>query len=111
MTVTKAVRRFPMKVGDLEPPLQFQIFGPDGKPRDMSTGITSVLFYMGKPGEAKKINGVACDPVLPANGIYQYAWRAGDTDEPGDFRATVKINGEDTFPKSGYILVALEEGV
>lgn len=94
-----------MKTNDTEPPLQVQIFNPDGTERDL-TGA-AVTFVMKRAG-ATKVDA-PMTPVLVTRGIMEYQWDAGDTDEPEEFQAEVVVNGIDTYPKDGYITVIFSQ--
>lgn len=105
-----AFRRFPMKKGDTQPALQVQILKPDGTPRDITTDI--IVFNMGIPGQARKVTAGAVFKMSPTQGVCEYRWGGSDLDTAGvEYRATFVLNGSDTYPKDGYILVAVEETV
>lgn len=96
-----------MKAGDTKPPLQVQILNPDGSPRDITADV--VLFNMGLPGQTRKVNGEPVFKMAPTQGVCEYRWGANDLNVPGvEYRATFVINGTDTYPKEGYILVPVE---
>jgi hypothetical protein len=101
-------RKFVIKKGDVQPPLQVQIFNPDGSPRDLSG--QAVTFKMQEPGQAVKVNRAAV-PVLASQGIVEQQWQAADTDTAGQYRGVFIINGNDTFPKEGFINVFVEDTV
>lgn len=107
--------RFSIKKGDRKPALQVKVFNPDGSARDLSSGIASMKFYMGKPGAAVKVNGAAMTAVTLVSGVIEYQWAAGDTDEVGEFRGEVLITDtagkEETFPKDTYIIVEIMEDI
>jgi aspartate 1-decarboxylase len=96
-----------MKTGDLRPYLQVKIFNPDGTPRNVVGDI--IEFDMKSASGNLVINGAAMTAVNAAQGIVEYRWQEGETDEAGIFRAEVVINGVDTFPKEGYITVEFAE--
>lgn len=93
-----------MKRNDTRPYLQVQILNPDGSARDITTD--TITFVM-KLGSTVKINA-AMVKVVAAEGIAEYRWGgAGDTDTAGEFQAEVVLNGNDTYPKEGYITVII----
>lgn len=96
-----------MKTGDLRPYLQVKIFNPDGTPRDVSADI--VTFNMKAPNGTLVINDGVMWAVNAVQGIVEYRWEAGETDDPNIFRGEVVINGIDTFPKDGYITIEFTE--
>lgn len=93
---------FPMKQNDLRPYIQIQVFNPDGTPRDLSGHL--INFHMGLAGAVPKINAAAVIVNGP-QGIVEYRWQGTDTDTVGRFRAEFEIDGTDTYPKDGYIVV------
>lgn len=97
-----------MKRGDLFPSIQIQFFNPDDTPRNLSGRV--VTFRMGGTDEAPMVSGEAA-PVDLSLGIVEYQWQSGDTDLSGTFRAEFVLDGPETFPKSGYIIVSIEDGV
>lgn len=96
---------FEMKRNDLLPALQVQFLNPDGTPRDI-TGLP-VIFHMRK-GNSLKVSTPAT-MVVASQGICEYRWSEGDTDEVGTFRAEFEVSGMDTYPKGGYIVVIIIE--
>lgn len=106
MTTEKSLKHS-MKTGDLRPYLQVKIFKPDGTPRDVTEDILE--FDMKNASGNLVINGAAMTKVNAAQGIVEYRWAEGETDEAGICRAEVVINGVDTFPKEGYITVEFTE--
>lgn len=94
-----------MKTDDLRPYLQVQIFNSDGSPRDLTGDI--VTFIM-KKDDTIKVNAPAT-LILATQGIVEYRWQAGDTDEEGSFRGEFEINGIDTYPKEGFIVIEFGE--
>lgn len=93
-----------MKKDDLRPYLQVKLFNPDGTARNVSGDV--VTFVMEDTDGTNKINAAATQ-VNGAGGIVEYRWQVGDTDTAGEFRAEFTINGIDTFPKEGYIVVSI----
>lgn len=102
-------RRFAVKRGDTQPSLQVQILNPDGTPRNCTGHV--VTFRMGQAGQARKVDTAATTTVNAVQGIYQYDWGANDLNTLGDFRAEFVVDGNDTYPKDGYIIVSVEERV
>lgn len=96
-----------MKTGDLRPYLQVKIFNPDGTPRDLTEDI--VTFNMKDAAGVLVINDGAVTPVLASQGVMEYRWEAGETDDAGVFRGEMVINGIDTYPKEGYITIQFTE--
>lgn len=92
---------FPMKTNDTKPPLQVQCFNPDGSVRDLTGHV--VTFVMKRAGVVK-VNAAAV-LVNAAQGIVEYGWALADTDTVGEFQAEFVIDGNDTYPKEGYITV------
>lgn len=108
------MRRFLIKRGDLNPPLRVQFFKADMTARDM-TGLAGVNFMMGKPGATPIISVGPVTSVSLVEGILEYRWVAGDTDDPGEYRAefiiTTLDGKEETYPKDGYIVVEVVQDV
>lgn len=105
-----AFRRFPMKKGDTQPALQVQILNPDGSPRNITDDI--IVFNMGIPGQARKINGGAVFKMTPTQGVCEYRWSVGDLNVANvEYRGTFVLNGTNTYPKDGYILIPVEDTV
>lgn len=96
-----------MKTGDLRPYLQVKIFNQDGSARDLTGDI--VTFNMKAPDGTLVIDDGAMTGVIMSQGIVEYRWLAGQTDEANIFRGEVVINGVDTFPKEGYITIEFTE--
>lgn len=103
----ETTRRKTYKRGDTNPPLQVQLLNPDGSPMNLTTHV--VTFRMGLPGQARKVNGGNVFHVNDATGIVEQRWGATDLDTLGEFRAEFVVDGNDTRPKGGYIIVAVEE--
>lgn len=99
---------WPMKKGDRRPYLQVQIFNPDDTPMNL-TGKT-VTFTMGTIDATPKVNAAAT-LVNASQGIVEYQWAAADCDTPGTYRAEFVIDGIDTYPKQGYIIVEVNDDV
>lgn len=101
--------RFKIKQGDREPALQIQIFNADDTPRNLTTGLAGILFQMGKAGATPVVHNGSTTAVNLAEGITEYRWGTGETDEVGEFRAEfvlVDIDGhEETYPKDTFIVV------
>lgn len=93
---------FFIKKDNTKPAIQFQIKNPDGTARNL-TG--SALFFYMKKGGTLKVNAGVCTPINASQGIYEYRWVAADTNESGQFRAEVRIDGVETYPTDGYITV------
>lgn len=104
-----ATRLFPVKRGDTRPYLQVQILNPDGSPYDLTGHV--VTFRMGLPGQARKVDGGNVTIVQATAGIVEERWQAGDLDTIGEYRAEFVIDGNDTYPKDGYVIVKVEERV
>lgn len=96
---------FNMKANDTRPPLQIQVFNPDGSERDLTGHV--VTFVM-RRGDDVKVDA-AMTPVVQARGIMEYQWDLADTDTVGEFQAEVVIDGNDTYPKDGYITVIFSQ--
>lgn len=110
MNPPPVLRRRTMKKGDTKPALQVQILNPDGTPRNITDDI--VKFKMGIPGQVRKIDNGDVFVVSAATGVVEYRWQIADTNTaPAEYRAVFVLNGTDTFPKKGYIVVEIEDTV
>jgi len=107
--------RFHLKKGDRQPPLQMIIYNPDGTRKDLSSGITGMIFRMGKPGVAVKIAAGVITAVNLAQGVVEHRWASTTTDEVGEFRGELVITYTDatteTFPKESFLVVEIHDEV
>ena len=96
-----------IKKDNLKPYLQFQLFNPDGSPRNLSG--STLTFTMRKPGQTKKVDAGVCTAINANIGLYEYRFTGTQTSESGTFQGEVTINGNETYPTEGYIVVEVTD--
>ena len=103
---------YTIKEGDLAPAIKATL-QRDGSPYDLSTA-QRVDIVIGALRDPPVVDAQATITDA-ANGVVEYAWQSGDTDEPGTFRTewvvTTSSGDEATFPDAGYKTVTVRPEV
>lgn len=107
------IDEFRIKKGDTRPALEAILRGSDDDPRDL-TNATGVDFHLVDSEGNVLVNSVATI-VDASEGLVQYEWSDGDTDDIGLHRAEFDVSYDDgsseTFPNYGTIDVRISEGL
>ena len=102
---------FTFKQGDLEPSLAVSLVGATGFPVDVSAA-TDVRFRMGNTLTRVELFSRIVTIEDPVTGQLVYDWQAGDTDVPGVYYGEFVVNWAlgrpQTYPESGYLVIAIE---
>ena len=100
---------FWIKQGDTKKNLVRTLKNADGTVINL-TGAT-VVFTMRKGSRAATIDEVECGIPDEPNGVVEYAWRAGDTDDAGvydaEFEVTLPGSEIITVPNDGHMKVTI----
>lgn len=101
-----------MKAGDTAPVVRATLLDEQGAPVDL-TGA-SVKFVMATATEPRTVSvDSAATLADAANGVVEYAWAVGDTNEPGSYVAEFEVVYADTsvqtFPTEGYVDVTITD--
>lgn len=100
---------FHIKQGDTFPPLRYTLADASGTPLNLAGA--SVTFRMGYVPHDPIITGEV-DLLDEANGIVEYVWEDGDTDNAGHFRgefvASLPNGKQLTIPNHKYIPIIIE---
>jgi len=106
------VSDYTIKEGDLDPAIEATL-QRDGSPYDLSTA-QRVDIIIGALRDPPAVDAQATITDA-ANGVVEYAWQSGDTDEPGTYRTewvvTTSSGAEATFPDDGYKTVTIQPEV
>lgn len=97
---------FHIKQGDTAPALQATLRYADGTAINL-TGAT-VRFLMRPHDDATVAVNGAATVITAADGLVEYRWAAGDTDDVGIYQAEFEIAQGSTIvtvPNAGYIVV------
>lgn len=102
-----------MKTNDLLPTIRDILKGPDGEHIVLTDGQDIVRFIMRSPySDTPKVDETAFI-VDDEEGIVEYVWQDGDTDEPGRFQFEWEVtwqSGErETFPNDGYGIIKISD--
>lgn len=102
---------FTLKAGDLEPGIELTLVDTSGAAVDV-IGASSVKFrFATSAGVELFVRN--CELTDVVNGVVSYLWQAGDTDVVGSYYGEFVIEWpgarDQTYPPSGYILVAIEK--
>ena len=105
------------KKDDRLPVLQLSLRRSERNPIDFAS-ISSVNFsmidYYDNTASAK-VDHQPCIVTSSINATIQYHWQSGDTDTVGAYIAEIQVlyeNGkEETFPKSGRLVLLIEEDI
>lgn len=104
--------RFYIKQGDTAPNLRVTLKDPDDTAVNL-VGAT-VTFSM-RDGSTAILTKEACTLVDAANGVVEYVWQSGDTDNAGTHAAEFEVVYADskieTFPNSGFFRVQISKQV
>lgn len=104
---------FWIKQGNTERPFRVQLTDSQDDPVDV-TGA-AITFKMKRFGEDGIVVSGSVDIVDAPEGIVEYDWQEGDTDEPGKFAAEwdvdYEVDGVETFPNGGINVVRIFENV
>lgn len=99
-----------MKQGDLLPVLRVQLLDGD-TPADLTNG-SSVHFHMSNVIVGLKVDSAMSFLDPRTDGIVEYDWVPGDTDDAGKFNAEIEVTFTDgktqTFPASKYFTVVVD---
>jgi len=103
---------FVIKEGDRDPAIKATL-ERDGPPYDLSSA-QRVDIVIGALRDPPAVDAQATI-IDAANGVVEYAWQSGDTDEPGTYRTewvvTTASGDEMTFPDDGYKTVTIQPEV
>jgi hypothetical protein len=106
------VSDFIIKEGDSDPAIEATL-QRDGSAYDLSTA-QRVDIVIGALRDPPVIDAQAT-VTDAANGVVEYAWQSGDTDQPGTYRTewvvTTASGAEATFPDAGYKTVTIQPEV
>ena len=77
---------------------------------------TAILFNMEKKGTGIRVITAAAAKKTPpgSDGVVEYTWLAGDTDDWGLFRGLFVVTfpeGEATFPSDGYVEISIQRDI
>lgn len=110
---------FFLKEGNTSPAIEAQLLDNDENPVDLN-GAT-VRFVMRKTGSGTNKVDSSATISDPDNGIVQYGWSDGDTDEVGTYNAEWEVDysggtgsnfdADEDFPNEGYITVRIDESL
>lgn len=108
---------FFLKQGNTSPAIEAQLLDNDEEPIDLN-GAT-VKFAMRLAGGSSNTVDDFATISNPDDGIVQYPWSDGDTDEVGTYNAEfevdysggtgVNFDGDEDFPNEGYITIRIDE--
>lgn len=103
---------FNIHENDLRPRIRVTATDSDGNPIDL-TGAIGVRFNMARLSDGTNKIDAAAGFIDPrSGGVMEYAWVAGDTDEPGSYRAEFEVEWSagttETFPNAGALLIRVE---
>jgi len=87
---------------DTRPPLSGTLYDAQGLPVNL-TGATLTLDMRRRFARVPlKISGAAVTVLDALAGTFQYAWQAGDTDEPGEYDLWIRVDygggARESFP-------------
>jgi hypothetical protein len=116
--MSKGVKPFIIKRGDTAPSLIATIYdkgclGQSG--RFNLSGATSVSFSMTNQNGALIISSNIAQIVSASNGIIQYSWQEGDTEQEGNYYGEFEIIFGDgkkmSLPREGFINIKITEDI
>ena len=103
---------FYIKTGDTGPALRRTLLDTSGDAEDL-TGAT-VAFHMESTDGVVVVDGSAT-LVDAANGVVQYEWQSGDTDESGTFFGEFEVTFSDgivqSYPNDGDIRIGVVDDI
>jgi hypothetical protein len=99
-----------MKEGDRLPKLQMTFLDDDGNPISLAQIDTIKLYIAPSVGGRRIVDGGTMAVVgQETDGTAEYAWEAGDTDKPGEYKVEVVLTQDElgtelkqTVPRSNY---------
>ncbi len=101
-----------MKQNDTAPAIRATLSDSSGTAVDLDSA--TVKFYMQTESGDLTANGAATI-IESSNGIVQYSWETGDTENEGvhyaEFEVTYSSGKIETFPSDGYIKVKVTREV
>lgn len=102
---------FEIKRGDRRPTWRVNLTA-NGVPVDL-TGALAVRFTMDTAAGGASIVRQPMTVVNAVNGLVEYAWAAGETNNAGNYNAEVEVEWTvgvfTTFPSKGYFLISIYE--
>ena len=112
MTDINILQAGSLKVGDTAPKFRAELLDDNGDPVDLS-GFTADFRIRLPDADTTKIDG-GMTVSNTSDGIVEYEWSSGDTDEAGLFIAEIETtDGTDTttYPSVGYFNIHITENL
>lgn len=118
MTSVEILSGGQLKRGDTEPPLRVRLINDNGNPFVVPSGWDGTVTIVPANSDEKTVDAASLTVVSSDNGIVEYDWGDGDTDETGTYQAEFRMFEEDnsgniiqmmTFPNDRYLPVRIME--